>query len=401
MSLHVSVAAAALTISAQLLALPFAAADEPGPGPGPRGDGPGCDLFPAPASIGTTVGLSYFGPPPLDQTQVGPVQLLRSGRVNVVKGTITLPLYRGHLNDRAKTPVWYILTDTNDASQAAFLGLNFSAKLSYASVGARTASFDGNNDLVFNGGRVDFTPVRSVVPGPAEHPFPPKSAQAGSVGDRNYSPLVRVTNAGGIVFNAPIIAFGVDEGEINFPRGGVDYTKVHDEVVAIDPRRQTVTLQLVNGFSFGRALMYLSTDVNDPVVAAVEGGTYAPLLRRIRTGRDDSFSSPVERLFAALNGPQDCANPQRQGLFAAMTDSHRPNNTFGGIPTIANDYSPLWDVNVYEWTAEAIAQGYRSQLREEFQILTLVQNGFLTGPGGGPFGSTGVIVNCPPVQRLF
>ena len=34
-----------------------------GPGAGPRDLGePGCDLFPAPASIGTNVPLSYFGP---------------------------------------------------------------------------------------------------------------------------------------------------------------------------------------------------------------------------------------------------------------------------------------------------------------------------------------------------
>ncbi|HWO29390.1 MAG TPA: hypothetical protein VNO32_11405, partial [Candidatus Acidoferrum sp.] len=38
---------------------------------------PGCDLFPAPANIGTNVGLSYFGPPPstVNQSLVGPVQL--------------------------------------------------------------------------------------------------------------------------------------------------------------------------------------------------------------------------------------------------------------------------------------------------------------------------------------
>ncbi len=398
MNLHTTAVAAVLTVSDQLLASPPVSAN--GPGPGPRGDGSGCDLFPAPASTGTTIGLSYFGPPPLDQTQVGPVQLLRSGQVDVVKGTVTLPLYKGYLK-QGKKPVWYILTDTNDASQAAFLGLNFSAKLTYATNGARTANFDENNDLVFDAGGVDFSPVRNVVPDPSDRPFPPQSAQAGSVGDQNYSPLVQVTNAGGIVFNAPIIAFGVEEGDISFPEGNVDYSKVHDEVVAIDSANQTVTLQLVNGFSFGRALMYISLDVNDPVGAAVEGATFAPLLRNIPTGRDDSFTSPVERLFAALNGPGDCANPQRQGLFAALTDGHRPNNTFGGIPTLANDYSPLWDMNIFEWTPDAIAQGYRSQLREEFQILTLVQNGFLTGPGGSPFGSSGVIVNCPPVQRLF
>src|SRR5215472_16504493 len=49
-----------------------------GPGYGPRAGLPGCDLLPAPASIGTKVGLSYFGPPPstVNPSLVGPVQLL-------------------------------------------------------------------------------------------------------------------------------------------------------------------------------------------------------------------------------------------------------------------------------------------------------------------------------------
>lgn len=48
-----------------------------GPGAGPIGPGQGCDLFPAPANIGTAVPLSYFGPPPssVNQSLVGPVQL--------------------------------------------------------------------------------------------------------------------------------------------------------------------------------------------------------------------------------------------------------------------------------------------------------------------------------------
>ncbi|HET6930550.1 MAG TPA: hypothetical protein VFI45_09540, partial [Candidatus Acidoferrum sp.] len=35
-----------------------------GPGPGPIGPGPGCNLLPAPPSVGATVPLSYFGPSP-------------------------------------------------------------------------------------------------------------------------------------------------------------------------------------------------------------------------------------------------------------------------------------------------------------------------------------------------
>ena len=144
-------------------------------------------------------------------------------------------------------------------------------------------------------------------------------------------------------------------------------------------------------------------EANDQTTAAIEGATLAPGLQKIKVGGDDSFLSAVERIFIAVNGPsQDgCVNPQRQGLDAALTDGFRPNNTLGGIPTIALDYSPLWDANVYEWTQDAIDKGYRSQLREEFRILGLAEAGFLTGPDGVKFGSTGIIINCPIVYRLL
>ena len=86
---------------------------------------------------------------------------------------------------------------------------------------------------------------------------------------------------------------------------------------------------------------------------------------------------------------------------SALTDGGGPLNVLGGIPTIATDYSPLWDVNLGEWTQEAIDNGYRSRLDEEFKILGMVQRGFVTGPGGAPYGSSGFFVNCPIVQRLL
>jgi hypothetical protein len=370
------------------------------PSPGVFGPGPGCNVFPAPASVGATVGLSYFGPPPSanNPSLVGPVQLLKSAQVDVTKGTVTLPLYRGSMAGNKET-VWFIVTETSDPEIASLLGLNFSAKLNFAANGARTAAFDSDNNLVFDKGRVDFRPARSVTPGPSSAPFPPAMAQPGSVGDDQYSPIIRIGN---VFYNAPVIAFGVTAAEINFPGGSVDYAKVHDEVLAIDTANGTVTLQMVNGFSFGRPLWYISTDASLADVAAIEGATYAPLMHALTTGRDDSFSSPVERLFIAVNGPSDggCANPMRQGLYAALTDGYRPNNVFGGIPTIAPDYSPLWNGNLYEWTRDALAKGYRGQLREEFQILTYVQDGILTGPNGAEFGDSKFIVNCPVIQRL-
>ncbi len=376
---------------------------EQGPGPGPIGPGPGCDLFPAPPSVGATVPLSYFGPSPstTNPSLVGPVQLLKSGTVDAAKGTITLPLYKGTLRGTKKN-VWYILTDVDDPGVAAELGLNYSAKLTFASNAARTGNLDANGNIVFDQGTVNFAPKRNIIPGPTGVEFPPKSATPGSVGDANYSPFVRIENAANVIYNAPVVAFGVDASQISFPNGNVDYTKVHDQVVAIDPANMTVTVNLINGFSFGRPVWYLSMDASIPLAAAIEHNTYAPLMGKLLLGHDDSFSSPIERIFIATNGPENesCDNPLRQGLSADLADGFRPNNVLGGIPTIALDYSPAWDAQLLEWTPDAISRGFRGQLREEFQILTFVQDGLITGPGGAAFGSSGFSINCPIVQRL-
>jgi hypothetical protein len=374
-----------------------------GPGPGPIGPGPGCNLFPAPPSVGATVPLTYFGPSPSETNPslVGPVQLLKSGTVDAAHGTITLPLYLGHMKGSKKN-VWYILTDVDDPNVAAELGLNFSAKLTFASNAARTANLAADGTLVFDKGTVDFSPVRSIVPGPPGAEFPPVSAQPGAVGDADYSPFVQVLNAAGVIYNAPIVAFNVDANQINFPDGNVDYSIVHDEVVAIDPNNQTVTINLINGFSFGRPVWYLSMDTSIPLGAAIEHNTFAPLMQQLHLGGDDSFSSPIERIFIGTNGPESggCNNPLRQGLSADFADGARPNNVLGGIPTIALDYAPAWDAQLFEWTKDAIDNGFRGQVREEFQILTFVQDGLITGPGGKPFGSSGFSINCPIVQRL-
>src|SRR5262249_20586393 len=76
-------------------------------------------------------------------------------------------------------------------------------------------------------------------------------------------------------------------------------------------------------------------------------------------------------------------------------------NVLGGIPTVATDYSPLWDINLGQWTQEAIDKGYRSRVTDEFQILGLVQPGRITGPGGTPYGSIGGVVNSPVGRRFL
>jgi hypothetical protein len=366
-------------------------------------EGPGCRVDPANPSIGTDIPLSYFGPPATQDNPsfVGSLQLLRSGQLDPSAGTITLPLYRGEFRDGRN--VWFILTDTTDAGNAKALGLNFAPKLAYAATGrgARTATLRDDGVLIFDQGTVDFSPVRRFVPGPAERPFPPAEARPGSRGDQDYSPLVVIQNAGGHVYNAPMIAFDATLGQIACGRGECDYSRVHDRVLAINKRNQTVTMRLVPGFSFARPILYLTMDSNNPVVAALEDITLAPGLNDIDVGNDDSAFSGVERIFITLNGPEGCRNPQRQGIFSAINDGRSPLNVLGGIPTLSNDYSPLWDANVGEWTQEAVTKGFRTRVLEEFQILTLVEEGFITGPGGAPYGSIGTIINCPIVFRFL
>jgi len=368
------------------------------------------------ASIGTKVDISQFPPPDslTDPELAGPVQLLRSGQLDIPiesltgvdvpsgspRGTITLPLFKGAvMTSSGLKPAWYIILDAGDQAEASRLGVNFSKKLRNAGDAARPATLRADGTFLFESGIVDFSPNHVMVPGGDGRPFPPREARPGSVGDDDYSPLVDVN---GIVYDAPIVAAAVEDTVINFPNGDPDYAVVHDQVIAIDPAHRTVTLNLINGFSFGKPVLYISTESSDPTVSAIEANTFAPRMRRLEVGVDDIARSAVERIFIATNGASEggCNNPQRQGLSAALLDGHRPNNTFGGIPTTARDYSPVWDANLYEWTEDAIEKGYRGLLTEEFRILKLARDGYITGPNGAPFGSAGPVIVCGVAARL-
>jgi len=355
-------------------------------------------------SIGADITLPYFAPAPsmVQKELVGPYQLIKSGKIDMTAMTITLPLYKGQMKDGAA--VWYILTDTNDKGNADALGINYSAKFSYAAVGkaVRRATLEKDTTLTFDAGTVDFSPKHNVVPGDEAHPFPPKTAEAGSIGDADYSPLIQIGNTGGQIYNAPVVAFGSEAAALNaFCDGKPDYSLVHDHVMKICPRDMTVTMALTTGFSFGRPVLYLSTDSNDPMVAALEDATLAPGLKDLTVGHDDGAFSAVERIFITTNGQTGPDNPQRQGLDSALADKESPLNVFGGIPTVATDYSPLWDANIGTWTDVAIAKGYRARVRDEFEMLGLVNQGWITGPAGKKYGSTGIIIDCAVVMRLL
>src|SRR6267143_2232889 len=351
-----------------LSAAPFAAGQEPGglllqgngPGPAANEAGPGCNIIPPLASIGTKVNIKQFPPADslTDAELAGPVQLLKSGKfdipieklikVNVPpgtpRGTITLPLFKGAVKTSSGLkPAWYIILDAGDKEEAERLGVNFSKKLHNAGDAARPATLRDDGTFLFESGLVDFSPNRQVQAGSQEKPFPPSIANPGSVGDADYSPLVR---ANGIVYDAPVIAAAVDDSQINFPNGDPDYGLVHDQVISIDPANRTVTLSLINGYSFGKPVFYISTESSDPTVSAIEGNTFASRLRKIENGVDDIKRSAVE------------------------------------------------------WTADAISKGYRGLLTEEFRILKMARDGYITGPNGAPYGSFGPVIVCGVAARL-
>jgi hypothetical protein len=154
-------------------------------------------------------------------------------------------------------------------------------------------------------------------------------------------------------------------------------------------------------FSFAKPSSYISMEASDAVTAALDNATFAPAIGDLPVGRDDSAFSPIERLFPIANGPTGKDNPQRQGLNSAVLGEGDPLHVIGGIPTVSNDYSPAWDLNLGYWTQDAIDKGYRARVIDEFQYLDLVRGGFITGPDGAPFGSTGIVVNCPIVIRFL
>lgn len=375
------VAAGFTALSAASVAAVVSAGDEPAPSLARPAPPAVADYFPVAYELETTLG---------------------SAVIDADANVVTLPLHRGAM--RNGRTVWYVMTDTSDLATARRLGLNWSPKLANAPDRAvRTASMRSDGTLVFDRGTVDFTPDRAVTPGAAPNFFPPAEADAGSVGDRAYSPLVRVTNADDTVFNASIVAYDVAAAEIEFPDGDVDHDKVMDRVVAISPAKGTVTFSMSVGTATGRPVLFISLDANDRTVAALEGTTYAPALANLDVGRDDAPDSAVAVNYIIANGPTGVDNPQRQGLNSALSDpGAQVLDIFDGAPGLVNGeaYSPMWDLYVAEWTADAIEKGYRAAIHSELEILGLTQRGWLTGPGNTPFGPSGLISNCPLLGHL-
>lgn len=304
--------------------------------------------------------------------------------VDTIAGTVTLPVHQGWVGKRL---VWYIVTESSDAADAARRGVSWAPRLAAArGTPAVQRATDSAGGMRYAAG-VDFSPERIVRASP-ETGFPPTAARPGSVADSGYSPLVEL--AGGVIVNAPIIA---------------DEYHALDRVLALDPQRARVTLRITRGYAEGRHAWYISTDASDAMVAALEGATWAPALASAPRAASTADGSARSTLVAVANGVTDRESPDRQGMQSALKDNLSPLNILEGAPGVpapATSYSPLWDLHLVMWTPDAVASGARGKLLTLQEVRAAAERGLIVSamPGVanaavGGLAAVGVVINCP------
>ena len=353
-------------------------------------------------------------------------------QVDLTAETVRLPLYKGTVNGH---DVWFILTEASDLGLAHNSGLNYAPKLANIAIGCpecvQTVTLDsptadqnkfGPATVHFQG-EPDFTPTRTLVPGP--NGFPPASFSPGAVAGPGYSPFIKIAGSS-VVYNAPIVATG------DGPFDVTTHTNTADRVLGVHiaqppfPSGQFfdswVDLLVVKGFDAGQPILYLSTEADDPLASVLERATYVPALAKAAyNGGDDFLGSARERLFGFINGQTGADNPQAQGFQNIVLDGHASQdasagntalinalrnggdllNVFGDFPTLADPrhaqaYSPLWDAQLGQWTQKAIDEGLDKRQIDENVVFNLAATrpDLLTGPGGAPYGSVGIDINC-------
>jgi hypothetical protein len=307
--------------------------------------------------------------------------------VDLTANTVTLPLHRGSAHG---APVWYILTDVSDQAAAAKLGLLYSPLI--ASAGDAIERVSGTVDQLQFSGTVDFTPERVLK---TDAHGAPTEAKPGSIGDAQYSPLVRIGSTGP-VYNAPIVASGTN------PHDLAHHTDTLDRVVAIstsDPANATVTLVLARGFTNGQPIAYISTDASVDGPAAIERSTYAPRLKKLTGGAieiDVLFNGSKQGIpYAALQGSLGA-----DATAANAGELGSPLNIQATFPAPGNGpsgYSPIWNVSPAAWTKAALAAGKDRVLQSNAAVAAAAAAGLITAPDGKAFGPAGIMVNCPVV----
>ncbi len=324
------------------------------------------------------------------------------------QASATVPLFRG-VGPDGEADEEYIITEASDFGVAKLLGVNYSPKL----VNARGSGGDQRvkikkGRMTFRGA-VDFGPELSIEPGPEGQDvvpgtdvFPPASVQPGAVADDEWSSAVVLPS--GLVLNVQTVA---------------NDTGLHDRVVDIEPEKRQVTLQLLDGFQGGDQLYYhFVTDSSDMGAAAIERGVYAPRLNNLPQFGESTLrdKSALLGFSPNINGIEDCDASETQGLnYTVACDGPDPINVFPLDPDndrfFNNNYSPMWDAHVNQWTQEAVDENQERRITGFEDLRNLVDEGMVESGAISPEGEgnpyvaglrpTNIIINCPVIAQPF
>ena len=317
------------------------------------------------------------------------------GRANA-----TVPAFRGAGPDGRV--LWYLITEAADYDVARLMGVNYAPKLAYG------RHSDGSQAATMRGGRmrfpgtVDFAPQRFLHPGgEGSLAFPPGAALPGAVGDAEWSSLV-VMPSGSVV---NVAAMSNASGD-------------HDRLISLNRSKSEARVELLDGWQGGDRFYYhFVTDSSDAGAATIEQGIFTPRLAKLpRYGA----SRPTDR--SALlgfspnaNGQTGADNPERQGLSSTIVDDDRdPVNVFPLDPDndkrTGNNYSPMWDAHISQWSQAAIDACQRRAIRGFDDLAALVDRGLLTSSDESDgrtnsfvagLRATNLIINCPVIAQPF
>jgi hypothetical protein len=292
------------------------------------------------------------------------------------KASVTLPLYRGKSPDGKD--VFYVITEASDFQVARRMGINYSPKLANAigSDGVQTVNLKGG--VMQFQGAVDFSPVFKAVAGDPPTYFPPKVADPGAVADAKWSSIVVLPS--GLVLNAQVIH---------------NDTGSHDRMVSMDLPARTATILILDGVQGGKQYFYhMVTDVSAAVPAVLEKGVFAPTLAKLPSF-GQSYPTQKSALLGfspVLNGRTDKGSGEDQGFSTALGNGGiDPINVFpigpdNDNPSKTNNYSPLWDAHVSQWTPEAIKAGKVHRIHSMDEQKMLIKEGWLTSAFINPPG---------------
>lgn len=84
---------------------------------------------------------------------------------------------------------------------------------------------------------------------------------------------------------------------------------------------------------------------------------------------------------------------RRQTSYLLIFFAGDPLNILGAIPTVALDYAPLWNFNLFAWSNYSIANGIRTRMTGEFEVLGMAAAGYVTAPDGSPLVTQNLVTS--------